>query len=173
MALTRARPVFGSEEGRSALQKAVDDVLLMPRDPAKLVGDAAAMRADMSLHKPANGPFDIKLGEGGLVDLEFAVHTLQLRHGVALYPQLGRALDALVAEELVPTEIVEAHRLLTRMLVTLRLVSPTSAEPPPASRPLVARACGLEDWESLLAAHDAARHRVLALWRDVAAHHGA
>jgi glutamate-ammonia-ligase adenylyltransferase len=58
------------------------------------------------------------------------------------------------------------------MLVTMRLVSPTSSEPPPASRPLVARACGLPDWESLLAAHDEARQRVLELWRDVAAHHG-
>ena len=78
----------------------------------------------------------------------------------------------LVGETLIPPDIVPAHRLLTRMLVTLRLVSPTSAEPPAPSRPLVARACGMEDWDSLLAAHDAARHRIFELWRDVAAHHG-
>ena len=47
--------------------------------PAKLVADAVAMRAEMDRHKPPSGPFDIKLGAGGLVDLEFAVHTLQLR----------------------------------------------------------------------------------------------
>jgi glutamate-ammonia-ligase adenylyltransferase len=144
----------------------------MPRDPAKLIGDAAKMRSDMAIHKPPSGPFDIKLGDGGLVDLEFAVHTLQLRHGTALHPQLDLALKALVEEQLVPQGVVEAHRLLTRMLVTMRLVSPTSSEPPPASRPLVARACGLADWESLLAAHAEARQRVLELWRDVAAHHG-
>jgi glutamate-ammonia-ligase adenylyltransferase len=172
MALTRARPVYGSPEGRAALQKVVDGTLLMVRDPAKLMADAVKMRTEMAVHKPANGPFDIKLGDGGLVDLEFAVHTLQLRYRVALHPQLGRAVEALVAEGLVPAGIIEAHRLLARMLVTLRLVSPTSAEPPAASRPLVARACGMEDWESLLAAHDAARHSVLELWRDVAAHHG-
>jgi len=173
MALTRARPVFGSDDGRAALQHILDAALLMPRDPARVVADAVRMRADMARHKPANGPFDIKLGDGGLVDLEFAVHTLQLRYGVALHPQLGRAVDALIAEDLVPPEIADAHRLLTRMLVTLRLVSPTSAEPPPSSRPLVARACGTDDWESLLAAHDEARHRIFELWRDVAAHHGA
>jgi glutamate-ammonia-ligase adenylyltransferase len=172
MALTRARPVFGSEEGRTSLQRVLDGALLMPRDPAKLIADAARMRADMAAHKPANGPFDIKLGDGGLVDLEFAVHTLQLRYRVGLVPQLGRALDLLIAEGLLPASIADAHRLLTRMLVTLRLVSPTSAEPPPASRPLVARACGVADWDSLLAAHDAARHRVFQTWRDVAAHHG-
>jgi len=173
MALTRARPVFGSEEGRAALQQVLDRTLLMPRDPDRLVTDASRMRTDMARHKPPSGPFDIKLGDGGLVDLEFAVQTLQLRYGLALHPQLGRAIDALIAEELIPPEIAEAHRLLTRMLVTLRLVSPTSCEPPPASRPLVARACQTPDWESLLAAHDKARHKVLELWRDVAAHHGA
>jgi glutamate-ammonia-ligase adenylyltransferase len=34
--------------------------------------------SDMARHKPPAGPLDIKLGAGGLVDLEFAVHTLQL-----------------------------------------------------------------------------------------------
>jgi glutamate-ammonia-ligase adenylyltransferase len=172
MALTRARPVFGSAAAREALCAIVEATLLMPRDPAKLVGDAAAMRTDMAAHKPAKGPFDIKLGDGGLVDLEFAVHTLQLRHRVGLHPQLERAIAELVEHELVPPEINAAHRLLTRMLVTLRLVSPLSAEPAPASHALVARACGHGDWDSLLAAHDAARHRIFELWRDVAAFHG-
>ncbi len=172
MALTRARAVYGSAEVRASLRRIVEGALLMPRDPAKLISDAAKMRGDMAMHKPPNGPFDIKLGDGGLVDLEFAVHTLQLRHGIALHPQLDEAVAELVEEALVPEEVAEAHRLLTRMLVTMRLVSPTSSEPPPASRPLVARACGLPDWESLLAAHDEARQRVLELWRDVAAHHG-
>jgi glutamate-ammonia-ligase adenylyltransferase len=172
MALTRARPVYGSEEGRASLGRIVESTLLSPRDPAKLLADAAKMRSDMAAHKPTKGPFDIKLGDGGLVDLEFAVHTLQLRHHVALHPQLERAIQALVKEDLVPAQIIDAYRLLARMLVTLRLVSPTAAEPPAASRGLVAKACGHEDWNSLLAAHDAARHRILELWRDVAGHHG-
>ncbi|HLL59082.1 MAG TPA: glutamine-synthetase adenylyltransferase, partial [Allosphingosinicella sp.] len=167
MALTRARPVYGSAEGRAMLQRIVEGTLLRPRDNEKLTADAAAMRSDISLHKPANGPFDIKLGDGGLVDLEFAVHTLQLRHRIGLHPRLERAIEELAAEDLVSEEIDPALRLLTRMLVMFRLVSPTSAEPPAASRNLVARACGLDDWETLLAAHDAARHRVLTLWRDV------
>jgi glutamate-ammonia-ligase adenylyltransferase len=172
MALTRARPVFGSAEARTSLQRIVEATLLMPREPARLIRDATKMRYDMARHKPPKGPFDIKLGNGGLVDLEFAVHTLQLRHGTALHPQLDRAVSNLVDEGLVPVDVIEAHRLLTRMLVTLRLVSPTSSEPPPASRLMVAKACGMTDWESLLAAHDDARQRVLELWREVAADHG-
>jgi glutamate-ammonia-ligase adenylyltransferase len=50
-----------------------------------------------------------------------------------------------------------------------RLVSPRTAEPPAATRPLVARACGLADWNALLAAHAAARQSVAELWRNVAA----
>jgi glutamate-ammonia-ligase adenylyltransferase len=104
---------------------------------------------------------------GGLVDLEFALHVLQLTHGIALRPQLGPAIDELAAAALVPPAIADAHRLLTRMLVIFRLVSPDSAEPPEASRALVARACGIEGWPHLLAAHAEARHSVAALWRDV------
>jgi glutamate-ammonia-ligase adenylyltransferase len=169
MALTRARPLYGSAEGRAALQRAVDETLRLPRDPAKVTADAVKMRSEMRAHKPPSGSFDIKLGDGGLVDLEFAVQTLQLRHRIGLHPRLEDALADLNAAGLAPAEIDPALRLLTRMLVIFRLVSPSSAEPPEASRELVARACGMADWDTLLAAHDAARQRVHALWRDVAA----
>ena len=48
-----------------------------------------------------SGPFDIKRGEGGLIDLEFAVHLLQLRHGIGLHPHLEDALAAFSAAGLV------------------------------------------------------------------------
>ncbi|HEY0130953.1 MAG TPA: glutamine-synthetase adenylyltransferase, partial [Allosphingosinicella sp.] len=119
-------------------------------------------------HKTARRRFDIKLGPGGLVDLEFAVHTLQLKHNIGLYPHLEDALEELVAAGLVSGEIDPALRLLTRMLVMFRLVSPASDEPPDETKPLVAAACGLADWNALLAAHDSARQRVAELWRRVA-----
>jgi glutamate-ammonia-ligase adenylyltransferase len=172
MALTRARPVYGSPEARASLARIVEATLAMPRDPMKVTADAAKMRADIAASKPPGGPFDIKLGDGGLVDLEFAVHTLQLRHRVGLSPRLEEALAALAAEGLVSDGIDPALRLLTRMLVTFRLVSPSSAEPPPASRGLVAKACGAADWAALLAAHDEARQRVFELWREVASFEG-
>jgi glutamate-ammonia-ligase adenylyltransferase len=168
MALTRARPIYGSGEDQATLSAIVGDVLRLSRDPASVAADAARMRAEIARHKRPGGPFDIKLGPGGLVDLEFAIHTLQLSHHVALVPSLGRAVPALVEAGLIPPEIVPAHRLLARMLITLRLVSPDSGEPPPASRLLVARACGHESWEELLAAHGEARQSISALWRQVA-----
>ena len=167
MALTRARPVYGSAAGREALQAVVDAVLRQDRDPERLAADALAMRAEMDRHKPADGPFDIKRGVGGLIDLEFAIHVLQLEHRIGLHPHLEDAIADLRAAGLVGAEVDPALRLLTRILVTLRLVSPSSAVPAEPSRALVARACGLESWEALVAAHDAARATVRGLWKQL------
>jgi glutamate-ammonia-ligase adenylyltransferase len=168
MALARARPVFGSAADRAGLARIAESVLTMERDPRKVAADAAKMRLEIARHKPARGAFDIKLGAGGLVDLEFAIHTLQLVHRKGLTPRLGEAIEALIGEGLVPPDIAAAHVLLTRMLVTLRLVAPDSAEPAPASRELVARACGTAGWEELLAAHQDARQSISELWGAVA-----
>ncbi|MBV9930279.1 MAG: bifunctional [glutamine synthetase] adenylyltransferase/[glutamine synthetase]-adenylyl-L-tyrosine phosphorylase [Alphaproteobacteria bacterium] len=169
MALLRARPVFGSQAGRTAVAATVDAVLRRPRDPARVAADAVRMRSEMGRHKPPAGPFDIKKAPGGLVDLEFAVQTLQLGRGIGLRPRLEEALAELAAAGLVPAEIDAGLRLLTRMLVMFRLVSPRAAAPPEATRPLVARACGLADWDSLLAAQAEARQRIAELWARVAA----
>jgi glutamate-ammonia-ligase adenylyltransferase len=169
MALLRARPLFGSEAGKAALRQAIDSVLRQPRDPVRTVADAVRMRGEMARHRPPTGPFDIKKGPGGLIDLEFAVQTLQLTRRVGLHPHLEDALTELQAAGLVSAQIDPALRLLTRMLVMFRLVSPRAAEPPAATRPLVARACGLADWDSLLAAQAEARQRIAELWARVAA----
>jgi len=168
MALARARPVYGSSADRAELARIAQGVLTMEREAGKVAADAAKMRLEIARHKPPRGAFDIKLGAGGLVDLEFAVHTLQLVHRKGLTPRLGEAIEALAAEGLVAPDIAAAHVLLTRMLVTLRLVAPDSAEPAPASRDLVARACGMDGWEELLAAHEDARQSVSELWGAVA-----
>jgi glutamate-ammonia-ligase adenylyltransferase len=81
MALCRSRPVRGSAERREQLRTVIHDVLATPHDPAKVRVDAARMRFEMRRHKPPSGALDIKLGPGGLVDLEFAIHTLQLASG--------------------------------------------------------------------------------------------
>ena len=103
---------------------------------------------------------------GGLVDLEFAVHTLQLEHRTGFDPRLGRAIDLLGA--LLPAGMGAAHDLLTRLLVTLRLVAPDAQEPEAAAtRALIARALGYEDWAAVLAGFAAARQEVRAAWLGV------
>ena len=168
MALTRARPVFGSAAAREAVAAIVADTLRRPRDRGVLAQDALKMRGDIATHKPPSGPFDVKLIEGGLVDAEFAVHVLQLGHGVGLEPRLDHAIPALEEAGLLARGYGEAATLLTRLLVTLRLVTPGSEEPAEASRPLVARACGASGWEEMVGRYDAARALVAAEWRRVA-----
>ena len=167
MALCRARPVFGSEEGRKAVSLLIAEVLHMPNDPAKLVADAVKMREDIAAHKPASGPLDVKLGDGGLVDLEFAIHVLQLAHKKGLDPHLEEAARQLADAGLIEERVVTAQRLLTEMLVTIRLVAPETTSPSAESCELMAKACGAANWGELLARHDEARHSVSQLWDKV------
>ncbi len=127
----------------------------------------AAMREEMARHKQPAGPLDIKLGPGGLVDLEFAVHTLQLATHVGLDPRLEVALAALVEKGLIDEGADPDLRLLSRMLVVLRLVGSKGMEPAEESQQLVATLCGYADWPSLLAAADAARQRIAGRWDKV------
>jgi glutamate-ammonia-ligase adenylyltransferase len=167
MALCRARPLTGSDSARDKVAALVRSILAEPRDPATIRADAARMRDDMARHKPPAGMLDVKLGPGGLVDLEFAVHTLQLTSHIGLDPRLEAALAALVEAGLIDAEADPDLRLLSRVLVVLRLVSPRGVEVPGKSRALVAGLCGYHDWPSLLDAIGAARQRIAARWQRV------
>ncbi len=173
MALCRARPVFGSDAGQSRASAVIGETLRVRRDPLQIARDAASMRADMLRHKPPQSPLDVKLGPGGLIDLEFAVHVLQLTRHVGLHPQLGTALEELAEADLVSATIVKAQELLTRMLVMMRLVAPADVKPTAETWQLVANACGAGSWDQLLADHDAARHSVAELWNGIRQEAGA
>ena len=168
MALTRGRAVYGSCEARRQTEAIMTSVLMQPRDPGKLIADAVKMRADMAAHKPPKSMLDIKLAEGGLVDLEFALHVRQLAERRGFFPQLGLALAALDS----PAVMVKAYPLFTRFLVTMRLVAPDLKEPIAATQVLVARACGCADWADLLAELDAKRHGVRTEWQHICAELG-
>lgn len=167
LALTRARPVFGSDDARAAVQQVIDAVLAMPRDAGELRRQAAEMRAMIAANKQPAGPLDVKLAPGGLVDLEFLVQVTQLSHHTAFNPDLGAAIGALAREGLLPAGLVAAHDLLTRYLVVSRLVSPGSVEPPEATRALVAARCGAAHWDELLVMLEEARQSISESWGAV------
>ena len=167
MALCRARPLFGTRQDCAALSAIIADVLHRHRDPEKLRADVLSMRAEMAQHKPPAGPLDVKLARGGLVDLEFLVHYLQLRERTGFDPDLGRAVDSLAAANLLPCPLRPAHDLLARLLIAVRLIAPDGRYPPEASRAIVARACGLADWPRLLEAVLAARRAIATCWHTI------
>ena len=167
MALCRARPVLGSPRAREEVEAMIGGILRMPRDFSKIASDALKMRADIERHKPPHGPLDVKLGPGGLIDLEFSVHVLQLTKHVGLSSRLEVALEELEAESLVQANVIDALKLLSRMLVMMRLVAPGDVKPTGETWQLVAEACGAASWEELLAEHDSARQRIAALWNSI------
>lgn len=169
LALTRARPVFGSDAAQAALGAILTETLERPRDFDELARHAVKMRGDIARHKPPASDLDVKLVPGGLVDLEFLIHITQFRHNMAFDPDLRAALEQLAAAGHLPGELIPAHDLITRFLVVSRLVSPKSTEPPHATRPLVARACGVESWDALLESYGEARQRVSDAWAALAA----
>ena len=129
MALTRARVVAGPPKARRAVEAELEAILRLERDPAEVRDAVLKMRGEMAQHKPAKGVLDAKLLRGGLVDLEFLIHHQQLTTHVGLKPQLGAAIAALEAENLLPDGFARAHDFLTRLIVAMRLLAPDAALP--------------------------------------------
>jgi glutamate-ammonia-ligase adenylyltransferase len=169
LALTRARPIFGSPTARAALDAILSETLHRPRDFDTLAGQAVKMRGDIARHKPPAGDFDVKLVPGGLVYLEFIIHINQFHYGIGFDPDLRGALLELVEKNHESVHLVDALDLFTRYLIVSRLVSPRSTEPPEATRSLVARACGMADWDELLESYAKARQSVSEAWAALAA----
>ena len=82
-ALLRARPCAG-DRAFGARLLAMLEPFVYPRniDP-RMVGEIRDLRAMFRPPEPAGreGPFDVKLGAGGIRDVELVVQTLQLLHG--------------------------------------------------------------------------------------------
>jgi [glutamine synthetase] adenylyltransferase / [glutamine synthetase]-adenylyl-L-tyrosine phosphorylase len=167
MALTRARVLFGSEGTRTFVAEIIRDVLHTPRDGDKLRHDIAKMRKDMAAHKPPKGALDVKLLPGGLVDLEFIIHALQLETHDGMQPQLGPAIDALVAAGHLQADFAKAFALMARLLVMVRLIAPDCAAPPEAAQYLIAHSLGFDDWDGLTRALRDYRGVVMDQWHKL------
>ena len=178
MALSRARVLVGSEEGREVLYAVMRKVIQRQRDPEALRKVVSDMRDQMAEHKSPTGPLDVKRLRGGLVDCEFLVHFFQLRgvtkgaaplaqeHPEAYSPDLGTAIPGLIRAGLLPESFRPDYDLLTRMLVALRLLAPDGDEQPPYAAEALAKACRMESYASLIDHFAQARGRVCALWNQ-------
>jgi glutamate-ammonia-ligase adenylyltransferase len=138
MALTRARPVAGDAGLCRRISETVAAVLRSPRDPEKLVIDVAAMRRRIADENPRPSPWDLRNRRGGLIDLEFIVQYLVLRHAAASPQMLCRrtteAIGALGKAGLLPPgaqhELGEAAVLFRNVQAVLALL--TDGLPPTA-----------------------------------------
>ncbi|MEO6352477.1 MAG: bifunctional [glutamate--ammonia ligase]-adenylyl-L-tyrosine phosphorylase/[glutamate--ammonia-ligase] adenylyltransferase [Burkholderiaceae bacterium] len=87
-ALTRARFCAGDAGIGARFEAIRDQVLRQPKDEIQLKSDILQMRNKLrSAHPNRSGQFDLKHDAGGMIDIEFIVQYLVLRHA-GEYPQL-------------------------------------------------------------------------------------
>ncbi|HRP72704.1 MAG TPA: bifunctional [glutamate--ammonia ligase]-adenylyl-L-tyrosine phosphorylase/[glutamate--ammonia-ligase] adenylyltransferase [Luteimonas sp.] len=122
-ALVRARFIAGDAGVREAFERIRGDTLGRTRDAEALRTDVAAMRARMraELDRSDDARFDLKQGDGGLVDLEFLLQYLVLgesaTHPALLVPRatpllLDALADAGVLEAGTAAALRDAHARL-------------------------------------------------------------
>jgi glutamate-ammonia-ligase adenylyltransferase len=113
------------------------------------LADAAAMRTRMLRDLPADGPWDVKLLPGGLVEVEFIAQALQVAHAhrvpTVLSPTTRLAIAALAEAGLLAageaTTLIAADRLWRAVLAHLRLTTGRWQEevlPDPIARGMLA-----------------------------------
>jgi glutamate-ammonia-ligase adenylyltransferase len=160
LALTRARVAWASSDAfGQQVAAAVEAALRRPRDPASAAKDVLDMRALMRRERPPSGEWDMKLGPGGLVDIEFAAQYLQIVHAAAggpLAQNTGEALQRALEAGLASGEGVEAlegaWRLQQDLTQLLKLALADGADPasePKAFQALLARAGEAKDFKAL------------------------
>jgi glutamate-ammonia-ligase adenylyltransferase len=160
MALTRARVISGPPSLRAAVEKAIRDVLVKPRDRTRTAADVRDMRARIEKEKGTRDPWELKQVRGGLVDLEFIAQYEQLVHAEAhphvLSQNTVAAITKLSDAGLLPPAAAEAllpaARLLSNLTQVLRLCLDDTFEPakaPDGLKALLARAGEAPDFRRL------------------------
>ena len=160
LALTRARVVSGSPAFVRRVEAAIRDILLRPRDRAKIAADVKDMRARIAVEKGGTDLWDLKQVRGGLVDLEFIAQYLQLIHA-ADQPQVldqntAASFRSLAEAGAISADIAErltaAAHLLHNLTQVLRLCIHEKFVPsqaPDGLRMLLARAGAAPDFATL------------------------
>jgi len=169
-ALVKARAAAGDLAVGEELLRGLEPFVFRSSLDLEVVQEIHAMKARIDARAGAEGREDLKLGRGGIREIEFFVSALQLLHGGR--PQ-GRALrerpvipalDRLLFAGIVPVRdrdrLADAWLFLRRAEHRVQMVegAQTHRLPPPGERLPLARAMGY--------ASEAAFEQALALHRD-------
>ena len=177
MALTRGRILAGDVGLAQKVQEIVVSVLAQARDGAALVKDVTEMRARLRQHQPQRGPFDIRRGDGGLVDIEFIAQSLQLAHAADIPSLIGARDIVTLLDDLVDSGCLAASScqplkdaalafLALRQIASLSLED-NETDPAPATRALLLEALNEPDMARLRDSLEAHRTHVTAAFKDV------
>ncbi len=169
MALVRARAVAGDPQigvlgEMIARRAAFGPGAVRPGEAREVAHIRSRVERESSLERA--GVVDVKLGRGGLLDVEFAVQLLQIHRGAELgedarSPELPRALDALervgVLDALHARVFRDAWRFFRKVELRLRVARADASAALDERGPLLAplaRRLGLRDYPSHSAAEE-------------------
>ncbi len=158
-ALCKARVVWGDTRVSAATSEAIRAAAFSPAWQGDDADAIWQMRQRLEERAQAG---NLKRGPGGLVDIEFLVQMLQLKHGAAhgeiALPGTLAALSALASAGLLSRDdfdyFASSYRFLRTIQLRLRLMSTTARDDLPDDRRELAKLAGLLGYrsgESLLA----------------------
>jgi glutamate-ammonia-ligase adenylyltransferase len=137
MALARARPIGGDATLREDARAAIEATLTLERDPRQVARDAAEMRALIEKEKGTGAEFELKLMQGGIIDIEFVTQylTLAYAHSCAdlLQTETGAKLAGALHSGYLAADdaeaLIHAHGLYARFTQMQRLTLGSDADP--------------------------------------------
>lgn len=178
MALTQARPVYGSQQSCDQLIEKIAYILSMPRDENRLKTDVLDMRAEMDRHMQPRSRWDVKRCKGGLIDIEFIAQYLRL-HNASLgkMSALGSAVatfqearDKGILDQMQSDQLEQGYTLLSALQTLLRLAytqAPETSEISHHFRQVLAKATGYSTLSSVEKAVTATYKAMNKLWMEV------
>src|SRR5438105_1188317 len=179
LALIKARHVCGSKELAYEFSRQ-HQPFIFPKNPTpELLDEIAAIKRRIEREVPAD-ELDVKLGAGGIREIEFVVQTLQFIHGAkhAFLQEQGtlKALRAIAQLELLPSSEVraldESYRFLRRIEHRLQIEAERqthSIPEDPEKRERLARSLGFHSAAALLAELQTSNERVREIFHHLIA----
>ncbi len=112
MAMTRLRPVCGDATLCDEVMAARNESLAASAENPDLTEDVRNMRARVASHRSASSFWDMKLSDGGLMDIEFVTqHAMLLHAGTDVDVIRGNTRDALIG--LMQAGVIDTEEALT------------------------------------------------------------
>jgi glutamate-ammonia-ligase adenylyltransferase len=110
-ALLRARPVAGDPNVGAEFMALIEPFVYQDPFPSESVREIRRIKARVERERIPAGDdpeFHLKLGRGGLTDIEFTVQLLQLQHG-ARHPEIREPSTTLAIDRLVQAGVLDAE----------------------------------------------------------------
>lgn len=178
LALTRGRVVLADAAFAARIRQTLRTHLTAATAPSALLEGLRFIREKIAEHLSSQSPWDIKHAEGGLLDCDFLLQYLTLRHGHAIADALpatpSHVLAALRTHALVEASVLDtlaqARQMLSGMLFYLRLCAgeaPDIAHAPAGLQRILTQVGGCETMEELEKKLARTQHDVSALMQQV------